>query len=464
MLRVALLTQERDSEWLVRLQLVGVHVQLAMPDEIAGLTEHTRDLVYGVEYRWLDDHRWPQLRVALARSGRFYVVLGRSLGTRQIMTAARDGAYDVVDAEDADDRLAEALEKAGNAQALWWQLYGSAAPVGGEILVGRSSLMQSLRESIQRIAPTNATILILGESGTGKERVAEATHKSYGKGRMVAVNCAAIPSELMESELFGVEKGAFTGANQSKPGLVEAAQGGTLFLDEVGELSLALQPKLLRFLEDGTARRVGSTRDYQSDARVISATNRDLKAEAERNQFRTDLYYRLSEVVLNLPPLRQRLEDIPDLAPLFLRMAAERLGKNFETLEPELIRKFQQYHWPGNVRELKQSVERLAIHYDGPVMRSEWWDLPESLPPARPSLLPESRAQDGATPPDSGAGQSGPSGQQFFTPPSRPMSRKEKQKLAARLIEESDGEWTWVAAQLGVHPTTLYRWRKAGKV
>ena len=500
-MRVALLSAEKSPGFIKTLQGYGLRVERGNAEKVESLSQNTTDLVYMVPYSWLEDARWSQIRVNLARSSRYYIVLGAGLTTRQIMTAARDGAYDVVDESDAEERVLEAVEKAANAQALWWQLYGAAEEVGEQILVGRSSLMKAVRESIQRIGPTQATILILGESGTGKERVAEAIQRAHGRGEMIAVNCAAIPSELMESELFGVEKGAFTGANRDKPGLVEEAKDGILFLDEVGELDISLQPKLLRFLENGVARRVGSTKDYHSTARIISATNRDLKRDSERGRFRLDLYYRLSEVVLNLPPLRQRMEDIPDLAPVFLRRAAERLGKNFETLEPELISKFQHYDWPGNVRELKQVVDRLAIHYDGPILRADWWEDPETedrnmyeggergvwqgggafpgqpLPSRGQTRSPFPGYGGGPGPQAEGTWGGGPSGMSNPNwndasrggglsqgPSGRPLNRKEKQKLAARLIEESDGDLTWVAAQLGVHPTTLYRWRKAGKV
>ncbi len=496
-MRVALLSTEKSPLFIKTLQGYGLRVERGNAEKVETLSRNTTDLVYMVPFSWLEDPRWTQIRVHLARSSRYYIVEGAGLDTRQIMTAARDGAYDVVDEGDAEERVLEALEKAANAQALWWQLYGAAEDVGEQILVGRSSLLKAVRESIQRIGPTKATILVLGESGTGKERVAEAIHKAYGGGEMIAVNCAAIPSELMESELFGVEKGAFTGANRDKPGLVEEAKDGILFLDEVGELEISLQPKLLRFLENGVARRVGSTKDYHSTARIISATNRDLKRDSERGRFRLDLYYRLSEVVLNLPPLRQRMEDIPDLAPVFLRRAAERLGKNFEILEPELISKFQHYDWPGNVRELKQVVDRLAIHYDGPVMRADWWENPETeerglyegsaqgggafpgqpLPSRGRSHAPFPAHGGGGfpygeagwgggypgmpTPGWDGGSRAGGGPQERS---GRPLNRKEKQKLAAKLIKESDGDLTWVAAQLGVHPTTLYRWRKCGKV
>lgn len=487
-MQICCISREKSHGLVKRLQALGAHLQVTGPEKIKALGARSTDLVYVVPYELLDAEGWPGWRVSLARGNRYYVVIGEGLDSSRIMKAARDGAYDVVDAGDPDDRLQEALANAGKSQALWWQLYGSAEEIGETLLVGRSSAMGTLRESIQRIGPTKAAVLILGESGTGKERVAEATQRAYGRGDMVVVNCAAIPNELMESELFGAEKGAYTGAVREKPGLVEGADGGTLFLDEIGETDLALQPKLLRFLENGTARRVGSTRDYRVDVRVISATNRDLRREAERGRFRQDLYYRLSEVILTVPPLRHRLDDIPDLAMLFMKEAAVRMGKNFEAMEPELIRKFQQYSWPGNVRELKQNLERLAIHYNGPILRADWWVLPEEgesveeswsgsgfpgrglrthtgktqspFDGTRPGVQVGSAAAGGSP---TQPGSNGPAGAGAAAR-SGPLNKREKMELARRLLEESDYDLTWTAAQLGVHPTTLYRWRKSGKV
>jgi transcriptional regulator with PAS, ATPase and Fis domain len=326
--------------------------------------------------------------------------------------------------------------------------------------------MKALRESVQRLGPTDATVLILGESGTGKERVAEAIHAAAGRGPFVPINCAALPADLLESELFGAEKGAFTGADRAKPGLVEEAASGTLFLDEIGELPLALQPKLLRFLETHMARRVGSTKEYRANARVISATNRDLSADAEAGRFRLDLFYRLSEVILNTPPLRHRREDMPDLARTFLRQAAVRVGKNFETLEPELIQRFQQHDWPGNVRELKQAIERVAFHYDGPVMRAAWWEVPPSRDArAAAAVAPTVFAGGQIMPaPAAGAGHPAQLYAGAMTFGGFPPSRRGRAALARRLLQENAEDLTWVAAQVGVHPTTLYRWRKSGKV
>ena len=205
-------------------------------------------MVYLVPAELLKSPGWNEHRVRLARGSRCYIVFGDKLGTLATMAAARDGAHDVLDVKaDDDKRWLAALDHAANAQALWWQLYGGEGNVDEERLVGRSTVMKNLRESVQRLAPTDATVLVLGESGTGKERVAEAIHTSGRKGPFVAINCAALPADLLESELFGAEKGAYTGADRVKPGLVEEASGGTLFLDEIGELPLAMQPKLLRF-------------------------------------------------------------------------------------------------------------------------------------------------------------------------------------------------------------------------
>jgi DNA-binding NtrC family response regulator len=468
-MRVALVTSEKNPPALRRLQAYGLRAQLQTLERIQSLERDSTDLVYLVPFALLQSPGWNEHRVRLARASRFYIVFGSGMDTRGVMTASRDGAHDVLDIK-ADNKLrwTTAIEHAANAQSLWWQLYGGQGDVDEEKLVGRSAAMKTLRESVHRLGPTDATILILGESGTGKERLAEAIHTAAVKGPFVPINCAALPADLLESELFGAEKGAFTGADHTKPGLVEEAAGGTLFLDEIGELPLALQPKLLRFLETRMARRVGSTKEYRATVRLLSATNRNLRADAEAGRFRLDLFYRLSEVILNAPPLRHRTEDIPDLARVFLRQAAVRVGKNFESLEPELIYKFQLYDWPGNVRELKQAIERLAFLYDGPIMRAAWWELPPTrdmrdaaavaAPMVYPGGMVAATPATGAVPaPGAMYPQAGFSG-------GLPPSRRGRLALARRLLQENTEDLTWVAARAGVHPTTLYRWRKAGKV
>ena len=461
-MRVSLLSKEAHPDVLKRIEGLGFKLERPISHRVAPLKQDTTDIIYLISYDWCQLPGWAQQCVFLARTSRCYLVFGDDLSTRSIMSAARDGAYDVLDISDSDARWEEAIQNAGNSQALWWELYGGRSGGEEEHLVGGSRAMRSLRESVARIGPTDASVLIMGESGTGKERVSEAIHAASGKELFVPVNCAAIPQDLLESELFGVEKGAYTGASQAKPGLVEEAAGGTLFLDEIGEMDISLQPKLLRFLETRRARRVGSTKEYTCDIRLVSATNRDLRSESENNRFRLDLYYRLSEVVIHTPPLRHHNSDIADLAQLFLSGAAERLGKNFETIEPELVCKFQQYDWPGNVRELKQAIERLAIYYDGPVMREAWWTPPEDLVLKTRSKPPfEDAANESAS---TTAAETVPLPAAPQLSPSRLLNRKEKIEMARKLIEESDGDLSWTAAQIGIHPTTLYRWRKAGKV
>lgn len=389
---------------------------------------------------------WPQLRARIWRANRLFIVAGAKLSTEQIVNATRDGAQDVLDLKDDDERWDGAFEKAMASQKLWLQLYGAAVKSdSGSVLLGDSAATRSLRQAVERIGPTGATVLILGESGSGKERVAQALHEAGGGGPFIALNCAAIPKDLLESELFGSEKGAFSGATKDKPGLVEQAAGGTLLLDELGELETALQPKLLRFLETRKARRVGGTKEYSVTVRIVSATNRNLEDEIARAGFRSDLFYRLSEVTLRIPPLRERLDDIPMLAHAFLDQSCERFGKHFDRIEPELVAKFQTWHWPGNARELKSAIDRMVILFDGPVLRAQWWERPASA-----------GTPQGAVTPAQGTFQTTGAG---FIP-----NKKQKMELARKLLDESDNNYSWVSAQLGVNVSTLYRWRKAGKV
>ncbi len=231
-------------------------------------------------------------------------------------------------------------------------------------LIGRAPAFQHMLELVSRVGPSQASVLLLGESGTGKELVAQAVHEASPRAAspLVVVDCASLPETLFESELFGHERGAFTGASTSKPGLVEAASGGTLFLDEVGDIPLPMQVKLLRLLESGTYRRVGSTELRRTDVRVVSATHRNLKAMVADGRFREDLYYRLSTFPIALPALRERVEDIPLLAAALLaRVAPQRRL----TLSAEALARLQQHPFPGNVRELRNVLERAALLADG---------------------------------------------------------------------------------------------------
>jgi len=238
------------------------------------------------------------------------------------------------------------------------------APPG---FVGSSSAMRALLEMIGKVARSTLPVLVTGETGTGKELVARSVHEASGRGPFVPVNCAALPEHLLESELFGHERGAFTGADKVKTGLFEEAQGGTLFLDEVGELPAPLQPKLLRALEEGEIRRVGATRPIHVDVRLVAATNRDLEEEVAAGRFREDLFWRLNGLALHVPPLRERPADIPALVEHYLaRFAADRLGA--ARMTPEALTLLASYPWPGNVRELRSVVERATtLAAGGPV-------------------------------------------------------------------------------------------------
>ena len=237
-------------------------------------------------------------------------------------------------------------------------------------LVGQSSAMEQLRQLIETAGPTNSRVLIGGENGTGKELVARAIHMHSTRADhpFVAVNCAAIPETLIESELFGHEKGSFTGATSMKRGQFEQADGGTLFLDEIGDMSLSTQAKVLRALQEQQFTRVGGAKLMKVDVRVLAASNKDLEKEIEKGNFREDLYYRLNVVPIVVPPLRERREDIPALVRHFMKIHAEEQGLRIKEVTPEAMAVLQQYEWPGNIRELRNLIERLMIMVPGPVI------------------------------------------------------------------------------------------------
>src|SRR5579864_2533695 len=234
-------------------------------------------------------------------------------------------------------------------------------------IVARSAKMQEVLGTVDRVAPTNSTVLLGGESGVGKDLIARAIHEKSRRasGPFVKINSTAIPENLLESELFGYEKGAFTGAAASKPGKFELADKGTLFLDEIGDVPAATQVKLLRVLQEREFERLGGTRTIKVDVRLIAATNRDLRAALEEGTFRQDLYYRLNVVPIDIPPLREHKEDIPDLANLFLSRLAARSQRKLEGIRPAAVSLLMEYHWPGNVRQLENSVERAVALSSG---------------------------------------------------------------------------------------------------
>jgi transcriptional regulator with GAF, ATPase, and Fis domain len=251
-----------------------------------------------------------------------------------------------------------------------------------EQIIGKSPALESVLEQVERVATTDSTVLIEGETGTGKELIAHAIHNVSPRcGRaLIKLNCAAIPLDLLESELFGHEKGAFTGAIAQKIGRFEMAHQGTLFLDEVGDIPAALQPKLLRVLQEQEFERLGSGRTHHVDVRLVAATNRDLAAMVAQGKFRTDLYYRLNVFPILLPPLRSRREDVPALVEQFVNVFSRRMRKQIDHISPETMAAFQSYPWPGNVRELENMIERAVILANDGV-------LPNPLPAsARPTM------------------------------------------------------------------------------
>jgi two-component system, NtrC family, nitrogen regulation response regulator NtrX len=276
--------------------------------------------------------------------------------------ATRRGAYDFFEKPLQRERVLLSLKNAISSQRLVRE--GKSRPqTEPEELIGDSAAMKRVREMVERAAPTHATVLVTGESGTGKELVARSIHRGSPRknGALVQVNCAAIPEELIESELFGHEKGSFTGAVRRQTGKFVSAHGGTIFLDEVGDMSPRTQAKVLRVLQNGEVEPVGAEKTVQVDVRVVAATNRDLEAEIKAGRFREDLFYRLNVVPLRTPPLRERLEDVPILVDWFVRRFAQADNYKPKKFTPEAIAQLQSMPWRGNVRELKNLVERLLI-------------------------------------------------------------------------------------------------------
>jgi two-component system response regulator AtoC len=314
--------------------------------------------------------------------------------------AMKAGAYDYVSKPFKPDEVLLVLKKAEERERLARENRRLRTELAAEYrfdnLVGASEPMVEVLKQVRKVAPIKTTVLLSGESGTGKELVARALHELSPRASLpfVAVNCGAIPAELMESELFGHVKGAFTDASRNKKGLAVEADGGTLFLDEMGELPQQLQVKLLRFLQEEEVRPVGDTRSERVDVRVVAATARDLGAAVRAGQFREDLYYRLNVVGIRLPPLRERAGDIPALARHFLaRYARLRPGEPIEGISDEALAAMQGYRWPGNVRELEHAIERAAVLCEGPVIREE--DLPEPVRGGATAALPAALLPEG---------------------------------------------------------------------
>ncbi len=317
-------------------------------------------------------------------------------------------------------------------------------------MIGNAPKMRQLFDNIHRITDHRWPVLVLGETGTGKELIARMIHEHGNRGPFVVVDCASIPGALMESELFGYVRGAFTGANTSKLGLIEAAHGGTAFFDEIGELPLELQSKLLRVLQEKEFRPVGSTQSRHSDFRVIAATNRDLAAEVEKNGFRRDLFYRLKVITLRLPPLRDRKEDIPDLVNYFLGRYGGR-----HSVTPETMRSLLIYDWPGNVRELENCIQHMVAVNTGPLLHLH--DMPSTVinfvNNAGASLLGMAAAVGLSTGPDNINAQID---DELELQPILPLPELERREIL-RAIRYTRGDRTAASVMLGIGRTTLYR-------
>ena len=305
----------------------------------------------------------------------------------QALEAIKAGAYDYVQKPFKPEEVLLTLRKAEEREALRRENRALREEIRKEhqfeSLLAKSQSMQDVFRTIAKIADYKTTVLIQGESGVGKELVARALHRRSARktGPFVAVNCGAIPEALLESELFGHRKGAFTDANADRRGMFEEADGGSLFLDEIGELPMQLQVKLLRVLQDETIRRLGDTRDQKVDVRIITATHRDLTAEVKAGRFREDLFYRLNVLPLTIPPLRGRREDVPLLIDHFVARNNARLGTSIRGLDPEARRLLVEYPWPGNVRELENTIERAMVLCESDTIGSA--DLPARVREAR---------------------------------------------------------------------------------
>jgi DNA-binding NtrC family response regulator len=295
--------------------------------------------------------------------------------------AVKLGAFDYIEKPFDQEQIRQIVDKALKTHAYSRRDARPEEPVrhGRFRLVGESPAIHQVYGVIEKVADTPSTVLITGESGTGKELIARALHEysSRREGPFIKINCAAIPKTLMESELFGYEKGAFTGAVGAKPGRFELAHGGTLFLDEIGEIPVEMQVKLLRVLQESEFERVGGIKTIKVDVRLVAATNRDLHAEVAAAAFREDLYYRLNVVPIHLPPLRERREDIPLLVGHFIGKFNERLRKQITGIDPDAVFRLTAYHWPGNIRELENVVERTMLFCEGPTIKAS--DLPGEL-------------------------------------------------------------------------------------
>ncbi len=387
--------------------------------------------------------RWPGLPV---------VLLAEQISLAQIAEAASSGASDLLTQPVTAEQLAFSVRK-----ALAVSQRNAAAPpppdADGTIVFGRSPAMQAVREMLARVAPTSSTVLVRGESGTGKELVARALHRLSARASepLIKIDCTSLPENLIESELFGYEKGAFTGAAGAKPGRVELANRGTLFLDEVGELPLTTQAKLLRLLQDRELERLGGTKTIRVDVRVVAATHRDLEGMVKQGAFREDLFYRLNVLPVWIAPLRARRADIEDLARHFCAEVVQTNGKGNVTLNADALRALVGQRWPGNVRQLQNFVERLVILSAGHVIT----EAHVNAELGRPVRFATETGPAGADAAEPAIGADGVLQEGEAGPLSHALHAAERQALV-RALKHTAGNRSAAARLLAVSRTTLY--------
>lgn len=383
-------------------------------------------------------------------SGPLVIIVTAHGSERMAVEAVKAGAHDYLSKPFELDDLRLVVKNAAETLQLRRENYSLRKRIEVErsqrgALIGTSQSMDRVRAMIEKVSETDATVLVRGESGTGKELVAREIHERNSARRnesFVAVNCAALPSELIESELFGHEKGAFTGAAARREGKFEQADGGTLFLDEIGDMSANVQAKLLRALEERRIERLGGNESIPVDVRIVSATHRPLEQEISNGNFRADLFYRLRVVTIDIPPLRERREDIPLLAETFLRIAAERYELPQRALSQGTLKKLLEYSWPGNVRELKNTIDRAAIMADGEEISVR--DLPDEVTAG----MSKGTLADGDD--DTSDGLRVP-----FTADFREDRREFERRYITRCLEHTQGNVTRAAEILDMHRQSL---------
>ena len=416
----------------------GLALLDANPDVCIALTDLRMPGMDGMDF----------IRTVTARKNAPLIIMLTAYGSVQTaVEALKVGAYDYLSKPVDLDNLEMMLERGMKVLRDRAEKNGAAHEGGAVNIIGSSAAMTAVLDSIRQVAATKATVLVTGESGTGKELVAQAIHKLSPRASKPfrPVHCAALSENLLESELFGHEKGAFTGANERVAGRFEMADGGTLFLDEIGEISLSVQVKLLRVLETRQFERVGGSETLTVDVRVVAATNRDLRAMVEQGTFREDLFYRLNVVNIRIPPLRERREDIPEILDFYLKKSAADNGKDVADISPEALGVLMAYDWPGNVRELRNCVERMVVFARGATLTMT--DVPADIRSAvgeqfEAKAMPSKTTEAAPAEPPAAIG----------------LNVKENEKsLIIKALEECGGNRSQAALKLNISRRTLYR-------